>query len=103
MVLRSSIALLTLIPSPDAATLGMLYFQSLRLQHNAYGVIGSCQCIGCLPGLFLTWCSVYIYRVNRDLGQFERFRRIIHTPYYSVLLSHVQYSPLSSLQVSHAY
>ncbi len=39
-------------------------------------------------------------RVNRDLGQFERFRRIFHTPYYSVLLSHLHYTPLSSLQVS---
>ena len=38
-------------------------------------------------------------RVNRDLGQFERFRRVFHTPYYSVLLSHVQHATLSSLQV----
>lgn len=37
-------------------------------------------------------------RVNRDLGQFERFRRIFHTPHYSILLSHVQHLPLSSLK-----
>ncbi|DBA71259.1 TPA: hypothetical protein ACH3X2_011077 [Trebouxia sp. C0005] len=40
------------------------------------------------------------FGVNRDLGQFERFRRIFHTPHYSVLLSHLHYTPLSSLQVS---
>ncbi|DBB17849.1 TPA: hypothetical protein ACH3X3_002867 [Trebouxia sp. C0006] len=40
------------------------------------------------------------FGVNKDLGQFERFRRIFHTPYYSVLLSHLHYTPLSSLQVS---
>ena len=43
--------------------------------------------------------DLLLCRVNRDLGQFERFRRIFHTPYYSVLLSHLQYTPLSSLQV----
>lgn len=35
-----------------------------------------------------------------DLGQFERFRRIFHTPYYVVLLNHTERRILSSLQVS---
>eukprot|EP00877_Chromochloris_zofingiensis_P001449 jgi/Chrzof1/11304/Cz05g31220.t1 len=35
-----------------------------------------------------------------DLGQFERFRRIMHTPYYRTLLNHQSVSSLSTLQVS---
>ncbi|KAK9836239.1 hypothetical protein WJX84_003491 [Apatococcus fuscideae] len=39
-----------------------------------------------------------------DLGQFERFRRIMHTPYFSVLLSHTHSKLVSDLQVSeHAW
>ena len=34
-----------------------------------------------------------------DLGQFERFRRIFHTPFYAVLLNHQGYETVSSLQV----
>ncbi|GFH23010.1 uncharacterized protein HaLaN_20556 [Haematococcus lacustris] len=35
-----------------------------------------------------------------DLGQFERFRRILHTSHYATLLGHEEAVPLSSLQVS---
>jgi hypothetical protein len=35
-----------------------------------------------------------------DLGQFERFRRIFHTPQYEVLLCHLDHQLLSSLKVS---
>ena len=34
-----------------------------------------------------------------DLGQFERFRRIFHTPFYAVLLNHQGHETLGSLQV----
>lgn len=40
-------------------------------------------------------------RKSFDLGQFERFRRIMHTPYYRTLLNHQSVSSLSTLQVSH--
>lgn len=35
-----------------------------------------------------------------DLGQFERFRRIFHTPYYRVILSHSEAQVLSTLEVN---
>ena len=35
-----------------------------------------------------------------DLGQFERFRRIMHTPYFATLLEHRQAQVLSTLQLS---
>eukprot|EP00803_Ostreobium_quekettii_P010452 evm.model.scf_31.3 EVM.evm.TU.scf_31.3 scf_31:46305-51402(-) len=35
-----------------------------------------------------------------DLGQFERFRRILHSPEYSILLDHTDRELLSTLQVS---
>lgn len=37
---------------------------------------------------------------NLDLGQFERFRRMFHTPSYSILLNHRRHELISSLQVS---
>ena len=39
------------------------------------------------------------FGMSQDLGQFERFRRIFHTPYYIVLLNHTDRQVLSSLQV----
>lgn len=42
--------------------------------------------------------STYFGR-SLDLGQFERFRRIFHTPFYAVLLNHTQREVLSSLQI----
>jgi hypothetical protein len=35
-----------------------------------------------------------------DLGQFERFRRVLHSPKYRVLLSHVGRRVLSTLHTS---
>ncbi|KAG2483704.1 hypothetical protein HYH03_017423 [Edaphochlamys debaryana] len=35
-----------------------------------------------------------------DLGQFERFRRVMHTPYYATLLDHSSAEVLSSLQLA---
>lgn len=35
-----------------------------------------------------------------DLGQFERFRRIMHTPYFITLLEHERVEFLSSLQIN---
>lgn len=35
-----------------------------------------------------------------DLGQFERFRRVLHSPQYSVLLGHTDHKIISTLQVS---
>lgn len=35
-----------------------------------------------------------------DLGQFERFRRVMHTPYYQPLLDHVDVQLLSSFEVN---
>ncbi|GFH23599.1 uncharacterized protein LOC107839057 [Haematococcus lacustris] len=35
-----------------------------------------------------------------DLGQFERFRRILHTSHYATLLGHEEAVPLSSLQLA---
>jgi hypothetical protein len=37
---------------------------------------------------------------SQDLGQFERFRRVLHTPQYRALLNHVELRVLSTLQVS---
>jgi hypothetical protein len=34
-----------------------------------------------------------------DLGQFERFRRIMHIPEYRTLLNHQSYTVLSKVQV----
>lgn len=39
-------------------------------------------------------------RKSFDLGQFERFRRIMHIPAYKPLLHHEQVEVLSTLQVS---
>lgn len=39
-------------------------------------------------------------RKSFDLGQFERFRRIMHIPAYKVLLNHEQVQTLSTLKVS---
>ena len=40
------------------------------------------------------------FGVKQDLGQFERFRRVLHTPRYRALLSHTQLRVLSTLAVS---
>ena len=40
------------------------------------------------------------FGVNQDLGQYERFRRVLHTPQYRALLNHVELRVLSTLQVS---
>ena len=37
---------------------------------------------------------------KQDLGQFERFRRVLHTPQYRALLSHTSLRVLSTLAVS---
>jgi hypothetical protein len=37
---------------------------------------------------------------KQDLGQFERFRRVLHTPQYRALLNHTQRRVLSTLAVS---
>jgi len=37
---------------------------------------------------------------NFDLGQFERFRRIMHIPAYTTLLNHDSHTVLSTLQMS---
>ena len=50
------------------------------------------------PQVCMTQCTRC--RRSLDLGQFERFRRIMHTPYFSVLLSHTHSKLVSDLQVS---
>lgn len=40
------------------------------------------------------------FGASADLGQFERFRRVLHSPKYRVLLSHVDRRVLSTLHVS---
>ena len=40
------------------------------------------------------------FGIRQDLGQFERFRRVLHTPQYRALLSHVELRVLSTLRVS---
>lgn len=40
------------------------------------------------------------HRKSFDLGQFERFRRIMHIPAYKPLLNHEQVTTLSTLKVS---
>ena len=100
MVLKCFIVLLTLIPSPDAAILGALYYCLPR--NNIDRLLGNAQQHERVtaPGLHCTQSRLcLVCRVNRDLGQFERFRRVFHTPHYSVLLSHVRHATLSSLQV----
>jgi hypothetical protein len=47
-------------------------------------------------------CPVYACtpcRKSFDLGQFERFRRIMHIPAYKPLLNHEEVTTLSTLQV----
>ena len=38
-------------------------------------------------------------RAVLDLGQFERFRRVMHTQHFKTLLCHTEHRLLSSLQV----
>ncbi|KAK9812596.1 hypothetical protein WJX72_000145 [[Myrmecia] bisecta] len=49
---------------------------------------------------FDPFCRTRFFGRPFDLGQFERFRRIMHTPHYCVLLGYTEHQLLSSLQVS---
>ncbi|EFN57552.1 hypothetical protein CHLNCDRAFT_21169, partial [Chlorella variabilis] len=40
------------------------------------------------------------FGVTLDLGQFERFRRILYTPYYTTLLNLSEWEVTSTLEVS---
>jgi hypothetical protein len=42
----------------------------------------------------------HLHSKSFDLGQFERFRRIMHIPAYKPLLNHEEVQLLSTLQVS---
>ena len=42
-------------------------------------------------------------RRSLDLGQFERFRRVMHSPYYATLLDHSAYEVLGTLEVRAAH
>lgn len=43
--------------------------------------------------------TTYLRRRSFDLGQFERFRRVMHTHPHSILLGHESSTVLSSLEV----
>lgn len=81
--LKFCIGLATLTRSQEAIILGKV------VTHVCMGFYWELT-----PTSYVLPCSV-----NRDLGQFERFRRIFHSPHYSILLGHIEHVPLSSLKV----